>query len=432
MTGRDDTACRAPDCDPMADRPSLSDRLLLGAALLTATFCLAQLLLMPYGRDQGIYAVVADAVLRGGMPYRDAWDFKPPGIYLVYALVRAVLGPAQVSIRIAEIVGLVRKGSDPLSTGILNEGFLSLERSSREIFQILKSLTLYHKERYKLDVRQLVLTGMTLNRDRVVTHGEETVRLIRRKFAETLGDRPFYPELIQELLQEDYSADGQVRRDEILSQLRVKETKKAESSQNHNFKAIVLDGVRILAGAGYQLEESIRKLRENALLLESQNRSFLAQLRKMLRHLFNPSEDSTVYTVDYSDPITAEHRREEIDFTKFSEDVARRAQVFSSLAAKNSASWKRISSAPEEQAYNFLERGLEDLQRYYRKFSALDEYYKSAITDPDTKNRIRGIKVELATLKTSIIKVNQKKHEYVAQKEEIEQMRRLGIRTDAP
>jgi len=40
--------------------------------------------------------------------------------------------------------------------------------------------------------------------------------------------------------------------------------------------------------------------------------------------------------------------------------------------------------------------------------------------------------VELATLKTSIIKANQKKHEYVAQKEEIEQMRRLGIRTEAP
>ena len=33
--------------------------------------------------------MVARAVLAGGMPYRDAWDFKPPGVFLVYAATRA-------------------------------------------------------------------------------------------------------------------------------------------------------------------------------------------------------------------------------------------------------------------------------------------------------------------------------------------------------
>jgi len=80
----------------------------------------------------------------------------------------------------------------------------------------------------------------------------------------------------------------------------------------------------------------------------------------------------------------------------------------------------------------FLEKGMEDIQRYFRRLSALDEYFKNEITEPESKPKIRGIKVELATLKTSIIKANQKKHEYVAQKEEIEQMRRLGIRAETP
>lgn len=332
---------------------------------------------------------------------------------------------------LAEIIGLVRKGTDPLSTGIIGEGLLSLERTSREIFQILKSLTLYHKERYKLDIRQLVLAGLPLNRERVITHRDEVLRTVKKKFAETMGDRPFYAELVEEVLAEDHSSDGPNLRDDILAQLQVKEEKKADAARTRNFKAIVLDGARVLAGAGYQLEEAIRKLRENSLLLESQNRTFLGQMRKMIRRLFNPTEDNVVYQVDYSDPITAEHRREEIDFTRLSEEIARRGRIFSSMMARNSQSWQRVASAPEEQAYRFLEKGLEDIQRYYRRLSALDEHFKNEITDPESKPRVRGIKVELAALKTSIVKANQKKHEYVAQKEEIEQMRRLGIRSES-
>ena len=65
------------------------------------------LLTFGYGRDQGIYAMVARAVLAGRMPYRDAWDFKPPGIFLVYAASRAILGSGQTGIRIVEAAGLV-------------------------------------------------------------------------------------------------------------------------------------------------------------------------------------------------------------------------------------------------------------------------------------------------------------------------------------
>lgn len=63
-----------------------------------------------YGRDQGIYAVVARTINEGGMPYRDAWDFKPPGIFLIYALARVFFGNAQYGIRILEflcIIGMI-------------------------------------------------------------------------------------------------------------------------------------------------------------------------------------------------------------------------------------------------------------------------------------------------------------------------------------
>lgn len=47
-------------------------------------------LLYPYGRDQAMFAYVGSVWRQGGLPYRDAWDVKLPGIYAIYALVGGV------------------------------------------------------------------------------------------------------------------------------------------------------------------------------------------------------------------------------------------------------------------------------------------------------------------------------------------------------
>jgi hypothetical protein len=76
-------------------------------AWFVIAFCALQILTFSYGRDQGIYAVVGDGVLHGKMPYKDLWDFKPPGIFLVYALAQGLFGRAMVSIRVLEVAGLI-------------------------------------------------------------------------------------------------------------------------------------------------------------------------------------------------------------------------------------------------------------------------------------------------------------------------------------
>ena len=64
---------------------SVADRGLLALAALASLAGLALLAGYEYGRDQGIYAPVAGAIARGGAPSLDAWDFKPPAIFAVYA-----------------------------------------------------------------------------------------------------------------------------------------------------------------------------------------------------------------------------------------------------------------------------------------------------------------------------------------------------------
>ncbi|MGK4002487.1 glycosyltransferase family 39 protein [Sorangium sp. So ce1036] len=115
----DATAARCPratSSDTARERlpssPALARARVAGAPALEAfslgviAFFLLQILTYGFGRDQGIYAMVARTVLDGGMPYRDAFDFKPPGIFVLYALARALFGPAQWGIRVLEVLGL--------------------------------------------------------------------------------------------------------------------------------------------------------------------------------------------------------------------------------------------------------------------------------------------------------------------------------------
>ncbi len=85
-------------------RWTVADWILLGMVSLVAAFALLQLMLMGFGRDQGIYAVVANSVLRGEMPYRDAWDFKPPGIFVIYTVAQAIFGANEWGIRLIEVI----------------------------------------------------------------------------------------------------------------------------------------------------------------------------------------------------------------------------------------------------------------------------------------------------------------------------------------
>ncbi|HOU89441.1 MAG TPA: glycosyltransferase family 39 protein [Polyangiaceae bacterium] len=70
-------------------------------------FSCLQVLLFSFGRDQSIYAMVGDGILQGRMPYRDVWDFKPPGVFLAYALAQAVFGKTMLAVRLLEVAGLL-------------------------------------------------------------------------------------------------------------------------------------------------------------------------------------------------------------------------------------------------------------------------------------------------------------------------------------
>lgn len=72
--------------------------------LAAAAASLAPILAYPFGRDQGAFACVADVILRGGTPYRDAWEIKPPGIYYLFSASFALFGRSMLAPRLLDLV----------------------------------------------------------------------------------------------------------------------------------------------------------------------------------------------------------------------------------------------------------------------------------------------------------------------------------------
>lgn len=70
-------------------------------------FSVAQVLVFSFGRDQSIYGLVAEGLLEGAVPYRDRWDFKPPGIFFVYAAAFAAFGKTMLAPRLVEALLLI-------------------------------------------------------------------------------------------------------------------------------------------------------------------------------------------------------------------------------------------------------------------------------------------------------------------------------------
>jgi hypothetical protein len=72
----------------------------LATAAIAFVFVRAPFVSVPFERDEGEYAYIAQRILAGEVPYRDAFDQKPPGVFFVYAGAFLLLGQSIESIHL--------------------------------------------------------------------------------------------------------------------------------------------------------------------------------------------------------------------------------------------------------------------------------------------------------------------------------------------
>ena len=116
---------------------------------------------------------------------------------------------------------------------------------------------------------------------------------------------------------------------------------------------------------------------------------------------------------------------EQLNFFQFRIDFDKKIKIFGRMTGQ-SPFIAKLKTMPEEQVFTYLDRAIKDLQAVHRILASLDEYFKSSVPREE-RDKIKGIKPDLAAVKNCFVKANQIRHDYSAQKEEEEQMKKLGI-----
>jgi hypothetical protein len=255
---------------------------------------------------------------------------------------------------------------------------------------------------------------------------EDLLKQIKKAFPSAMPKKPFYPELAGEIIDEDYGPNETNLKAAIIQRFTIKETKQKAVQQQISFTKMILDSIRTLAPAARYLEEAVQKLVENASVLQNRKLGFLEKFKNWISQLSNKQNESSVYEVEYFDSATSTTKHETIQFDSFITEVQKRVRTFNGVSVKGGPMYKRMEKANEEMLFTFLEKQISDLNIIYRRLQGLDTFFKNTVPREQRAN-IKGIKIELTAIKNSIAQTLQKKHEYIARKEEYGQMKKLGI-----
>jgi hypothetical protein len=317
-----------------------------------------------------------------------------------------------------------RQSADNLSTGILNENLTVAERSYKNALKLLKELADFQKEYYKYKIRTLVLKDLSIDWNNPPTK-EELSSKIKQGIAKKTDGMAFYRELIEEIFEEN-KPENENGREAVLKSLEVEASKPKKKKPKISYTDFLMNGIKILSNAGRTVIECTAKLKDNAEVLDAKKISISERLKKWLERVINKEEKKRIYDVEIFDTTTSSSKTERVVFDTFAENAEKKGRTLAAITSKTGTAMKKLQGASEEQLFNFLSRNISELQVFHRQMQALDTFFKSEV-DREDRNKLRGIKIELTTLKNHIVNANKVKHEYVAKREELSQFEKLGI-----
>jgi hypothetical protein len=327
----------------------------------------------------------------------------------------------------AETLGKIRPGSDNVSTGIISSSLRQIQKLYRSILAQLREILGFQRQSYKLmlreklfgSIRQKLEASYSVSVDRAYDR-------LKVAFASLMKGKPFYRDLAQELLQEEFSEQSAELQKKSLSALKLPRDEPAEVHTQPEYRVLLMEAVRLILPAGGHLRDALRKVVVNQETLEKSRRSLGGKFRSWLQKRFQGREQSWLVEIRHFDPRTSATQSESIDFHRFVESVRRKSSLFDALNLPDSTSFVRLSEASEQQIDTFLKKNIGELQLLFRRLQGLNEYLRQE-APAELKEQLKGIKIELSGLKNCVVRANHRRYEYVALREQEVRLQQMGV-----
>jgi|WetSurMetagenome_2_1015567.scaffolds.fasta_scaffold151429_1 hypothetical protein len=327
---------------------------------------------------------------------------------------------------LAILVNEVRQHTTAMSLSTINDSISKSGQAISRITAILRELTEFQREIYKGQLRKDLFDHPSFNKQKAYSSPVDELNEIKRLYPEVMGKKPFYSDLVTEIIREDQGSDKLQLQQAVIQKLEVKANRSVSSKKKVDTKEMLMAAVLTIASVAPQYAQIIEKLKANNDILNTEQDTFIEKVKTFLRKTFNVSPKPIEYTLVIVDPKTETQNIQKIEFGTFMKNLEHHEIFFLSFAGKKTTEYRKIESSSEETILNFVSKQISDCQEFLILLAAFDDFFKTEAA-PQDKSKIKGLKIELVTLKNILIKANQKRAEYSSYIEEETQMKKLGI-----
>lgn len=327
---------------------------------------------------------------------------------------------------LALLLSEAKYSSQALTVSTINDNLSKCDKTTKQINTILKDVNEFQKEVYKALVRKNVFDYPKFDNDKANSSMQDEVSEIKKHYGAVMGKIPFYTALIEEIAQEDLGPNKQKLQQNILSKLKVTIQTSQKKEKTVDTKEILMQAIHALSGLSPQLEVVSSKISENHKILQNENNSFFAKLARAFRKAFSIAEPPVLYEIVITDSATGSKTKEKIEYSEFYQNLLKKINFYNSFSLRQSPGYQKIESSSAGKILDFLNKQISEAQRLLVRLGALDEYFKSSANEEDKKN-IKGLKMELTSLKNTIVNTNQHRADYISFIEEQTQLAKLGI-----
>lgn len=318
------------------------------------------------------------------------------------------------------------RGNAPAVTiSLINDSSEKCAKCCKNITACLHELADFQKEMYKGNLRKDIFEHPEFNKEKAFSSAENEMAEIKRLYVKTTGKKTVYTDLLQEIVAEDQGPNKESLRSALLNKLEIKiqETKKETKAVNPH--DLLMSAVFALGVFGPILGQMYNKLTDNFELLFYTKKTLFKKFVEALKKALGIKEKERICTIMVTDSQTGAKTSERIEVNIFMTKIEKLAHIYTGIGSKG-AEYSKINAAKEDDALIFLNRQIQENQKLFTTINALDEHFKANV-EILQRPKVKGLKIDLSSYRNAIINANKKRGEYASAKEELEQMKKLGI-----
>ena len=317
---------------------------------------------------------------------------------------------------LSHLVATLDHHTRDLTSQIIDDAKNQLSKYSAKILINLKQISDFNREYYKYEVREQVISGMTFDVDEAKKSPDTIIDKIKTDFKIIFTTKPFYGDLVKEIIAESYGPNSSSLQENLISKLRSKKVQKKRKIIKDPYLYFLEKAIKTLNQNDSLLTESLMKLNASWSVAQNKKPSFAERLLKLLG-IIKPNAKEKLCNLIYEDEATGTSRKKTVSLVNFITAKKNLINNVNKLGIRFSSSKKNINPEEEEIIVEKLNSYIRTYIKTTKDLAAFDSYFKKNAL-PENKSRLKGIKIELSAIISNVGSTRKLRTEYETKKSE--------------